>query len=312
MEPKLFKSLAIVLLLFPMLSFAQSAATLPTGFTAGPKGLLYRIYNAHAGPRIQVGDFISVGVVARSDRDSVLMSTYEQGKPTVLLVPKSSPGEVQGALAYLTEGDSATVKVNIDSLSREAKSRLPVRGKYLIYELKIEKLIPRGDLTDTVFDLRIKAYMDPQTAVLKQAEPAKIKKYIADNNLAVTVTPSGLNYVITQPGKGDKIALGDTAVVWYVARLVNGKIFETNVEQLARQSNTYKAEMGVYKPLHVEVGAGRVIAGWYEGLQLLSKGAKATFILPSSLAYGEQGIGPIAGYTPLVFEIEVVGVVKGK
>jgi len=68
----------------------------------------------------------------------------------------------------------------------------------------------------------------------------------------------------------------------------------------------------VYKPLHIEVGAGRVIAGWFEGLQLLNKGAKATFIIPSSLAYGEKGLNIIPPYTPLVFEIEVIDVVKGK
>jgi len=272
--------------------------------------LLYRIYNAHAGPGIKEGDFISVGVVARSDRDSLLMSTYEQGRPAVMLVPKSQPGEVQSALVYLTEGDSATVKVNIDSLSGESRSRLPVKGKYIVYQLKIEKLIPRGNLTDTVFNARVKDYMALQTAALKLAEPAKIKKYAADHGLAVTITPSGLNYVITQAGSGDRIAAGDTAVVWYTARFVNGKLLESNIEQVARQGDAYNAEMGVYKPLHIEVGAKRVIPGWDEGLQLLNKDAKATFIMPSALAYGEQGLGTIPPNTPLVFEIEVVDVVK--
>ena len=45
---------------------------------------------------------------------------------------------------------------------------------------------------------------------------------------------------------------------------------------------------------------------------MLNKGAKATFIIPSSLAYGEKGLNIIPPYTPLVFEIEVIDVVKGK
>jgi FKBP-type peptidyl-prolyl cis-trans isomerase len=54
------------------------------------------------------------------------------------------------------------------------------------------------------------------------------------------------------------------------------------------------------------------IPGWDEGLLLLNKGARATFIMPSALAYGEQGFASIPPYTPLVFEIEVVDVVRGR
>ena len=46
--------------------------------------------------------------------------------------------------------------------------------------------------------------------------------------------------------------------------------------------------------------------GWDEGLQLLNKGAKATFVIPSKLAYGEQGFQVIQPYTPLVFDVEMV------
>jgi len=301
-----FAGLALVLFWLPVAASAQA------GFSAAPKGLLYRIYGAHAGPKIVPGDFISVNLVVRTDGDSLLMSTYQSGYPVVQVVPKSEPGEVQSALLYLTEGDSATVKVNIDSLSSAAKGRMPVKGKYIVYNLKIEKVIARGTLTDTVFNARIKDYMTVQTDALKQAEPGRIKKYAADKGLAVTVTASGLNYVITRAGQGAPIAAGDTAVVWYTARFVNDKLLETNMEQLARQGNIYKAELGVYKPLHIEVGAKRAIPGWDEGLQLLSKGAKATFIMPSALAYGADGFsGAVPPYCPMVFEIEVVDVVRG-
>jgi FKBP-type peptidyl-prolyl cis-trans isomerase FkpA len=149
-----------------------------------------------------------------------------------------------------------------------------------------------------------------QTAALKPDETAKIKKYTADHNLAVTVTPLGLNYVITRPGQGDKIAVGDTAVVWYVLRFVDGKIFQTNIVSLARQGNPNNAGAGVYKPIRVQAGMRRVIPGWDEALLLLNKGAKATFIIPSSLAYGEKGLNIIPPYTPLVCEIEVIDIIK--
>ena len=45
---------------------------------------------------------------------------------------------------------------------------------------------------------------------------------------------------------------------------------------------------------------------------MLNKGAKATFVVPSHLAYGEQGNGPIAPFTPIAFDIEVVDIIHAK
>jgi FKBP-type peptidyl-prolyl cis-trans isomerase len=51
------------------------------------------------------------------------------------------------------------------------------------------------------------------------------------------------------------------------------------------------------------------IPGFEEGLLLLSKGAKATLIIPSNLAYGEQGNQGIPPFTPLIFELEMVNII---
>ncbi|HEY2583381.1 MAG TPA: FKBP-type peptidyl-prolyl cis-trans isomerase, partial [Mucilaginibacter sp.] len=56
------------------------------------------------------------------------------------------------------------------------------------------------------------------------------------------------------------------------------------------------------------VGTASVIPGWDEGLLLLNEGSKATFIIPSSLGYGEQGNGEIQPFTTMVFDMELVKV----
>ena len=68
-------------------------------------------------------------------------------------------------------------------------------------------------------------------------------------------------------------------------------------------------KMKPYQPAKLPVGQRAVIPGWDEGLQLLSKGEKATFIIPSSLAYGEQGYGPIAPFSTLVFDVELKNII---
>jgi FKBP-type peptidyl-prolyl cis-trans isomerase FkpA/FKBP-type peptidyl-prolyl cis-trans isomerase FklB len=56
--------------------------------------------------------------------------------------------------------------------------------------------------------------------------------------------------------------------------------------------------------------ANRVIRGWTEGLGLLGEGGKATFYIPSELAYGERGTRGIAPNSTLIFDVEVIKVGK--
>ncbi|MFN5711116.1 MAG: FKBP-type peptidyl-prolyl cis-trans isomerase, partial [Bacteroidota bacterium] len=56
------------------------------------------------------------------------------------------------------------------------------------------------------------------------------------------------------------------------------------------------------------VGNGEVIPGWDEALLLMNSGGKATFIIPSNLAYGEMNQGPIKPFSTLIFEVELLDV----
>jgi len=280
------------------------------GFKKAPGGLLYNIVVDKSGPKIKEGDFISVDVVAKTDGDSILFSSYEQGAPTYQVMRKGQPGDVMNAFPNLAEGDSAIIKTNIDSLFKKGTRRPPIKGKYIIYQIKVEKVIAKGTKpNDTTWNSQIKKYMDGQAAMMKKGEAAKFKKYIDDNKLTGTTTPSGLYYAITTPGAGDKPAAGDTAEVFYTAKFTNGKVFETNVKATAQKNNNYNPALP-YKPIRVPVGVKKVISGWDEGLMLLNKGSKATFVIPSKLAYGEQGYPPvIPPFTPLVFEVEMVNII---
>jgi FKBP-type peptidyl-prolyl cis-trans isomerase len=53
-------------------------------------------------------------------------------------------------------------------------------------------------------------------------------------------------------------------------------------------------------------GLANVIKGWTEGLQLMTKGEKARFWIPSALAYGDKATRPGAPVGPLVFDIELI------
>ena len=61
------------------------------------------------------------------------------------------------------------------------------------------------------------------------------------------------------------------------------------------------------QPIEFQVGIGQVISGWDEGILLLNRGDKARFIIPSDLAYGENGAGGvIPPNATLIFELELI------
>jgi FKBP-type peptidyl-prolyl cis-trans isomerase len=147
---------------------------------------------------------------------------------------------------------------------------------------------------------------------LKTDEKKAADAYVAEHKLAPKVTASGLRYIITKPGTGIKPVKGDTVEVDYAGRLINGKLFDSSIEAVAKSGGLQQPGR-TYEPIKFVVGAGNVIAGWDEGLLLLNQGSAATFIIPSSLGYGERGGGDvIAPYSTLLFDVNLVNVTHPK
>jgi FKBP-type peptidyl-prolyl cis-trans isomerase FkpA len=291
---------------------AVGLASCNGGYKKAPDGLIYDIIVDKPGPSMQPGDFMSVNITMKNDADSVLGSTYDQGIPFMRIFQKpQQKGDIFSGLAYLSEGDSAIIKTNIDSMYKAGARPAGLKGKYQTYIVKVEKVIQKGHLDEKVFEGRVQDYYTKTMNDIKKkaqtAEPGKIKKYIADNNLKVTTTPSGLNYQITKLGTGEKPVAGDTVGVYYLGKFVDGKVFDTNIKDEAKKAGLLNP-MNPYKPFRFPLGTQGMIKGWNEGLLLLPKGTKVTFIIPSALGYGDNGYQRIGPFTPLVFELELVDV----
>ena len=184
-------------------------------------------------------------------------------------------------------------------------------SKYLVYTIKVDKVIPKGKLTDSLFRGQIDAYLKTEMDKAKGGEAAKFNAYISKEDKKPTVTTSGLNYIVTKQGSGPKAAAGDTVLVNYTGRFLTGKVFDTSILEVAKKENTFNPQRP-YEPLKMPVGMNGSIPGFEEGLMLFPQGTKAKLILPSKLAYGEQGSQGIAPYTPLVFEIDIVKIIPAK
>ncbi len=290
---------------------AIALAGCTNGYKQGDNGILYKTYIDKAGPKIKDGDFVYANIIVKNDADSLIQSTYADGNAEGMIVQSQIKGDIFSAMKLLTEGDSASFKLPVDSISKGRPVPSMFKGKFIVYEVKIEKVIPKKDLGEHEFQTKFQTFLMFQQLAIKNGEPDRIKRYIADNKLNTAKTDSGLYYAITKQGLGPLAAKGDTVVVNYTGSLLTGKVFDTSIKEEAIKAKLpYSASP--YVPVRIPVGQHMVMPGWDQGLLLLNKGAEATFIIPSKLAYGEQGNKTISPFTPLAFTIEVVDIIHPK
>ncbi|WP_026904119.1 FKBP-type peptidyl-prolyl cis-trans isomerase [Pedobacter glucosidilyticus] len=286
------------------------------GFKKGASGLLYKVHEDVEGDSIKEGDFISLNIIAKTDGDSVLYNSYEMDRASQTFVPKPMyDGDLFTAIMQLTKGDSATIKVDIDSAEKKGQPRPQgIKGKYIIYTVKIEDVIKKDTTKEQEFQSKIEAFFKAEGDRAKKAEAPKLEKYIKDNSLKAQKYPSGLQVATLTEGTGVQPKPGDSVMVNYTGKLVSGKVFDTSLPEVAKKNNIYNPAREPYTTLNLVIGQGNVIPGFDEGVLKMKKGGKSVLLIPSALAYGEQGMqgGMIGPFTPLVFEIELVNVVPGK
>ncbi len=129
-----------------------------------------------------------------------------------------------------------------------------------------------------------------------------------------TTTSSGLTYIITKKGNGTKVTTTNKASVHYAVYFEDATLLETSSLEIAEELgvvNEQRKNAQAYQPLIADCSPeAQLIAGFKEGLRLLSEGDKATLFVPYDLAYGEQDRQGIPPRSNLIFEIEIVEVIK--
>jgi FKBP-type peptidyl-prolyl cis-trans isomerase FkpA len=131
----------------------------------------------------------------------------------------------------------------------------------------------------------------------EKEEEAQIQDYLSSNPaLAFELQSSGLYYLPVNVGDGTMPVKDDIVYIKYSGKFLNGIEFGTNI--------------GKIDTLKFQVGGGWVIDGLDLGVSLMSEGGKAMLLIPSKLAWGPTGsdTGIIPGYTPVLFDVELVKV----
>ncbi len=268
------------------------------GFDKTESGMYYKfLTKSNDTTSAQMNDYMEVYMdYGTLNPDSVIFSSKKNNpdKPTmnIPLRPSVFKGDIYEGLAMMHVGDSARFLCNSDSTFTKL-FRMPVpkgmdSAKVLFFDIKLVSV-------KTAEDIQHEQLQKMEEA--KNAEPAAREAYLKEHNITVKPTDDGLYVIINKKTNGIKPKEGDKVKVHYTGYLLNGEKFDSSVDR--------------GKPFEFTLGKGQVIKGWDEGIAMLHKGEKATFIIPSSLGYGQRSMGPIGPYSTLVFDVELVDVTKG-
>ncbi len=145
------------------------------------------------------------------------------------------------------------------------------------------------------FAMKMQAEQQAKIAAMKEANAKAGAAFLEKNKKkeGVKVTESGLQYEVLKEGDGPVPTASDMVKVNYVGTLINGTEFDNSVK---------RGQPAVF-------GVGQVIPGWTEALQLMKTGSKYRLVIPSELAYGENGAAPvIEPNSVLIFEVELLSI----
>lgn len=263
------------------------------GYKTHLSGMKYKFFVENsANPKPVEGDVIVISMKYSTTNDSVLFDTKELGGTHFRMkVNKASHdgGTIDDALMMMHTGDSARFIVDAERFFTETKKTVVPgfikQGDKLIFEIKLVE----------IFDYEEYLNHQKQSTVRTADEENRIlKSYLENANITETSLNSGLYFIEKQKGKGSFPKQGQTVEIHYVASFINGEIFDSSLQRA--------------EPFSFVFGSSQVIPGLEEGAGIMKPGGKATLIIPSHLAYGDQQYKMIPPFSTLIFEIELLNI----
>lgn len=235
-----------------------------------------------------LGDYITVELKYKTLNDSVFFS----GKRRLRLVHSEYRGSIDECFAMLSKGDRAEFIIHAEPFFHKTlQSNMP------------NFLKPGSDMKVEIAMLDFQSeedYENQKQAFMKwiedfgDYEKEVLKQYLQKQKLSIKPTASGLYYMRLVQGNGKKVKLGDTIVVDYEGRFLDGKFFDSTIKRRESFQFVYGTEW-------------QVIKGLEEAIGMMEEHEKALVIVPSDLAFGPTGssTGIIPPYCSLIFEIEL-------
>ncbi len=200
------------------------------------------------------------------------------------------------AQSLKTALDSLSYAIGINVGDNIRNQKLSVNADILAKGIKDAMANNKGIMTSESSSAFIQSYFQRESEKVGIENKTKGEAFLAQNKTkpGVTTLNSGLQYKILKTAEGPKPAASDRVKVHYHGTLIDGTVFDSSVN---------RGEPATF-------GVTQVIKGWVEALQLMTVGSKWTLYIPSELAYGMQAPPTIGPNQVLIFDVELIEIVK--
>ncbi len=240
-------------------------------------------------------DYVIVDLAYKTINDSV----FFRGRRKFQLTPPPFPGDVDACFAMLAVGDSVNFIIDANNFfTKTIPSKLPSfikKGEDMVVSAKLLEIIDKKtyEKQKREFLSWVEDFGEYEKVLLNHYLQGQARSFAPENN--------GIYKQLIRKGNGIQVENGDTVVVHYEGMFLNGKYFDSTRKRNAPFEFVYGTEWQVVEGLNIAIGE-------------MTEGEKSMFILPSQLAFGQQGssTGIIPPFTPVIFKVELVQVRKRK
>ena len=265
-----------------------------------PEGVFFTAHTEGVGKEPQQGDFVKIRYVGKLLSGKIFDES-----------PKNEPFAYQVGRQQVIEGwDIALQKIRVGS---KVTIYVPAKFAYgaagigdvippnspLMYEIELLEILTPTQYQDhlkSVENAEKRAFNERIAAQLL-ADQKAINDYALMHGIKAKRTESGISYMITKEGKGERAKSGNKITLNYEGKFIDDRVFDATKDR---------------EPLSFKVDEENTILGLDEGVQQFSEGSEGYILVPSKFAYGstpyEEGKITIPGNSVLIFKISVLSI----
>lgn len=286
----------IISLLAVVMITSCSKETKYPGFSKSDSGIYYKLHSfGESKKQVKPNDYVTTDITYKTMSDSV----FFDGRRKFQITEPSYDASIDECLLMLAKGEKATFILPANTFFSKT------------LETSVPSFFNENDSLKIVVNLidvqREKEFLKEKKAFLNwikdfgEYEKVLLQQFLEKKNIDAEPTKSGLYRVVLSKGNGPHVEKGDTVVVHYEGKFLNGKFFDSTKQRKQPFEFIYGTKM-------------QVIKGLEEIISKMREGEKALAILPSEKAFGKTGssTGIIPPYTSVVYEIDLVEVRKNE
>lgn len=270
--------------------FLSSCDSKFPGYELTSSGLYYRYHKiGEENLNAKFKDYVTVNIAYKTIKDSVFFSA----KRRFQIQEPNYPTAIDECFTMLSVGDSASFILSADLFfERTLQTNLPSfidSSSYFVVDIEMLDFISEEQFIKEKEEFL--AWIEDFAIY----EKTKLSNFLSECTNDYQMEQQGLYKQVVKEGEGTLVKAGDTLVLNYEGRFINGKIFDSTIKRNRTFEYIYGTEWQVIRGMEIAVSD-------------MKAGEKSIFILPSELAFGQSGNsnGAIPPFSTLIYEIELV------